>query len=60
MGLVKPGVAAEAGRAGRMHHGLWTKYVDACQASRALTGDYSPRTGASLPKHGAMRKSERR
>lgn len=57
MGLVKPGVAAEAGRAGRMHHGLWTKYVDACQASRALAGDYSPRTDASLPKRSAMCKS---
>lgn len=59
MGLVKPGTTAEAARAGRMRHGLWTKYVDACQASRALAGDYSPRTGRSLPKHAALCKSER-
>lgn len=54
MGLVKPGTTAEAARAGRMRHGLWTKYVDACRASRALTGDYSPRTEASVPKRGAF------
>ncbi len=60
MGLVKPGTTAEAARAGRVRHGLWTKYVDACQASRALAGDYSPRTAASLPKHATLCKSERR
>lgn len=57
MGLVKPGAAAEAGHAGRMRHGLRTKCVDACQASGALAGDYSPRTGASLPKRDALCKS---
>ena len=38
----------EAGHAGRRRHGLWTKYVDACRVSRALTGDYSPRTGGEF------------
>lgn len=39
-----------------MRHGLLTKYVDACRASVALAGDYSPRTGRILPKPGGLGK----
>lgn len=35
---------------GRMRHALRSKCVDACRASRVLAGDYSPRTGAIVPK----------
>ena len=40
----------QAGMVGRTRHGLLTKYVDAYRASRALAGDYSPRTGRIVPK----------
>ena len=48
-GSCQTGPCAVARLAGRMRHGLRTKCVDACRTSRALVGDYSPRTAASLP-----------
>lgn len=48
MGLVKPGLAYRYALAGRMRHGLRTKYVDACRTSRALVGDYSPKDGGEF------------